>query len=62
VTWIVAFLRFWKDFIVGDDPVIAGGVVVVLAVAAVLHAVGVSSWWLLPPGVAGCWRCPCGAP
>jgi hypothetical protein len=48
-----AFLRFGRDFIIGDDPVIAAGVVVVLAVAALLHALGVSIWWLLPTGVAG---------
>ena len=30
------FGRFWYDFVVGDDPKIALGVVVVLAVGAVL--------------------------
>ena len=48
-----AFLRFLRDFIIGDDPVIAAGVVVVLVAAAGLHAAGVNSWWLLPVGVAG---------
>jgi putative intracellular protease/amidase len=51
--WIVAFLRFWRDFLVGDDPIIAIGVVAMLAVAGVLNAANVSSWWLLPPAVAG---------
>jgi hypothetical protein len=34
------FLRFWYDFIVGDDWRIAAGVVVVLAVGALLVATG----------------------
>jgi hypothetical protein len=35
---IVAFFRFWRDFIVGDDWRIAAGVTAVLAVGAVLVA------------------------
>jgi hypothetical protein len=35
---IRAFLRFWRDFIVGDDWRIAAGVTAVLAVGAVLVA------------------------
>ena len=49
---VVAFLRFWRDFLVGDDPLIAAGVVVILAATAGLHAAGISGWWLLPPAVA----------
>ena len=44
-----AFGRFWYDFIVGDDWTIAVGVVVALAVTAVLAHNGMpSAWWLLP--------------
>ena len=45
------FLRFWYDFIVGDDPVVA--VVVILAVAAttLLTHIGWNAWLLLPSAV-----------
>jgi hypothetical protein len=42
------FLRFLWDFVVGDDPLVAAGVVVALAVTAVLEV-----WWLLPVAVLG---------
>jgi len=46
---VKAFGRFWYDFIVGDDWTIAVGVVVALAVTAVLAHNGMpSAWWLLP--------------
>jgi hypothetical protein len=38
VRFAKGFLRFWWDFIVGDDWRIAGGVVVVLAAGALLVA------------------------
>ena len=44
---IAAFGRFWWDFVVGDDWVAAAGVIVGLAVTAVLAA-----WWALPIAVA----------
>ena len=48
-----AFLRFWYDFIVGDDWTIAVGVVLALGVTAVLaHNGQTSVWWLLPVTVA----------
>jgi hypothetical protein len=34
--FVTGFLRFWWDFIIGDDWRIAAGVVVVLGVGAVL--------------------------
>jgi len=39
--------RFWWDFVVGDDWVAAAGVLVALALTALLGA-----WWVLPPAVA----------
>ncbi len=43
------FLRFWYDFVVGDDWTIAVGVVVALALTAVLAHHGMRSvWWLVP--------------
>jgi hypothetical protein len=48
-----AFLRFWYDFIVGDDWTIAVGVVLALGVTALLAHNGMTSvWWLLPLTVA----------
>jgi hypothetical protein len=35
--------RFLWDFVVGDDAVVAAGVVVALAVTALIEV-----WWLLP--------------
>jgi hypothetical protein len=50
---VKTFLRFWYDFIVGDDWTIAAGVVIALAITAVLAHNGMkSAWWLLPLVVA----------
>jgi uncharacterized membrane protein len=39
------FLFFWYDFIIGDDWRVAAGVV---AGFFAIHAIGASSWWLMP--------------
>ena len=44
---IVAFGRFWWDFVVGDDWVAAAGVIAGLALTGALAA-----WWVLPFVVA----------
>ncbi|HXK16128.1 MAG TPA: hypothetical protein VNH45_16470 [Gaiellaceae bacterium] len=44
---VVAFGRFWWDFVVGDDWVAAAGVIAGLALTAV-----VAAWWVLPIAVA----------
>jgi hypothetical protein len=49
---LVAFGRFWWDFVVGDDWLTAAGVVVAIGVTASLVAGGVDAWWLLPVAVA----------
>ncbi len=43
-----AFGAFWYDFVIGDDWVVAAGVVVGLAGTWGLHEAGVPAWWLLP--------------
>ncbi len=43
-----AFGAFWYDFVIGDDWLVAAGVVGGLAGTWVLHAAGVTAWWLLP--------------
>jgi hypothetical protein len=49
--YVAQFFRFWYDFIVGDDWSVAAGVVVTLAITALLAHRGVNSWWLMPAGV-----------
>lgn len=46
-----SFGAFWWDFIVGDDWRIAAGVIVALAVAAVLAHNSITAWWVLPVAV-----------
>ena len=46
------FLRFWWDFVVGDDWRAAAGVVVALGATAAIVAGGVDAWWLMPIAVA----------
>jgi phage shock protein PspC (stress-responsive transcriptional regulator) len=45
---IRAFCAFWYDFIVGDDWVVAVGVVIGLALTYGLSRTAVPAWWLLP--------------
>ncbi len=45
---IRAFGAFWYDFIVGDDWVVAVGVVIGLALTYALSRTAVPAWWLLP--------------
>ena len=42
------FGRFWYDFVIGDDWVVAIGVVGGLALTYALSRSGVPAWWLLP--------------
>lgn len=43
-----AFGAFWYDFVIGDDWLVAAGVVLGLAATYGLHRAGVADWWLLP--------------
>jgi hypothetical protein len=54
VKWIVAFGRFWYDFIVGDSAALAIGGVAALALTALLVATSGAALaaWLLPLLVA----------
>jgi CBS-domain-containing membrane protein len=47
VSRVVAFGRFWWEFVVGDDWLAAAGIAVALGATALLAA-----WWILPPAVA----------
>jgi hypothetical protein len=48
---LAAFGRFWWDFVIGDDWLVAVLVVVGIGATAVLAAAGVTAWWLLPVAV-----------
>jgi hypothetical protein len=39
------------EFVVGDDPVIALGVVVALGATAVIAGAGAPAWWVMPVAV-----------
>ena len=43
-----AFGAFWYDFIIGDDWLVAAGVVIALALTYALSRTTVPAWWLLP--------------
>jgi hypothetical protein len=49
VAFVRGFLRFWYDFVVGDDWRIAAGVVLVLAAGAALVATDAVSDAVLVP-------------
>ncbi|MEO7912923.1 MAG: hypothetical protein ABIV47_25015 [Roseiflexaceae bacterium] len=49
--FISNFVRFWYDFIVGDDWVVAVGVLVALALSALLEHNGMAAWWVMPLAV-----------
>ncbi len=46
-----SFAAFWYDFVVGDDWVVAVGVVVALAATYGLSRTSIPAWWLLPVAV-----------
>jgi hypothetical protein len=43
-----AFAAFLYDFVIGDDWLVAAGVVAGLAATYLLSQAGVSAWWLVP--------------
>ena len=47
-SWIVAFARFWYEFIVGDDWTVALAVLLGLVVTGILNANHLVGWWLMP--------------
>jgi hypothetical protein len=51
MTWLAGFGRFWWEFVIGDDWLVAVLVVLAIGATAVLAAAGVTAWWLLPLAV-----------
>ena len=46
-----SFGRFWWDFVVGDDWLVAAGIGAALGLTKLLTADDVNAWWLLPLAV-----------
>jgi hypothetical protein len=51
MSWLAAFGRFWWDFVIGDDWLVAALVAAAIGATAILAAAGVAAWWLLPLAV-----------
>ena len=51
MSYVRQFLKFWYDFIIGDDWSIAVGVVAGLVLTAMLVRRSVDAWWLMPLAV-----------
>lgn len=51
--YVVSFARFWWHFIVGDDWLVAVGVVIAFGLTGLLAHRGLGAWWLLPPVILG---------
>ncbi len=50
--YITGFFEFWYDFVVGDDWTVAAGVIIALALTALLAHNNIAAWWLMPIVVA----------
>jgi hypothetical protein len=51
MTRLSRFGRFWWDFVIGDDWLVAVLVAAAIGATAVLAAAGLAAWWLLPLAV-----------
>ena len=51
VTWLIRFGRFWWEFVIGDDWLVAVLVAIAIGATAVLATTSVAAWWLLPLAV-----------
>jgi hypothetical protein len=48
---IVTATRWLWDFLAGDDPTTALGVIAALALTALIASTGAAAWWVMPPAV-----------
>ncbi|HET8751895.1 MAG TPA: hypothetical protein VFM43_05155 [Gaiellaceae bacterium] len=48
---LAAFGRFWWDFVIGDDWLVAVLVAAAIGATAIVAAASVAAWWLLPLAV-----------
>ena len=49
--WLRSFGRFWWNFVIGDDWLVAVLVVLAIAATAILAAGNIAAWWVLPLAV-----------
>jgi hypothetical protein len=49
--WLGDFGRFWWEFVIGDDWLVAVLVAIAIGATAALAAASVAAWWLLPLAV-----------
>lgn len=50
---LATMARWVWDFIVGDDPVCALGVVAALGLTALIASTGTVAWWVMPLAAIG---------
>ncbi len=50
---LAAVGRFWWDFVVGDDWIVAAGIVLALGLTALVADDDVDAWWIPPVAVVG---------
>jgi len=48
---LISIARGVWEFIVGDDPLTALGVVVALGLTALIAGTGAAAWWIMPAAV-----------
>jgi len=53
MTRLAALVRGLWELVVGDDWLTALGVVLALALTALLASASLSAWWVMPPAVLG---------
>ena len=51
MSWIARATRAVWEFVVGDDPLTAFGVVVALGATALIASAGAAAWWFMPPAI-----------
>jgi hypothetical protein len=51
MSYVRSFVRFWWDFVVGDDWRVAVGLAAGLGATSLLAHDHLSAWWLLPATV-----------
>ena len=61
MTYLKNFLLLWYDFMVGDDWMIAAGVLMALVLSVALARRGLNAWWVMLVSVvvmlaASLWR------
>ena len=51
MSWIIRAARAVWEFVVGDDPFTALGVVLALGATALIAGAGAAAWWVMPLAV-----------